>query len=527
MSALPDRLFPSFKRFFASRTDLFLFLLATLAGGWLLFSNLNGIIYLSEDEARPFQLMTSGQLMYLLSHPFFLLFHTQASVFYLVAFLNFLSLILFYVLCRVSVGEKIAGFSSLIYAVFPLRIDYARMLYPASYMEVFFLLAVLFSYLGLSRRQSWWMFGAGASLACVFLIHYMGYALIAGVVLGCAGFWFFQRESFRQKRPVFFLLKGIFGFLVFFLAVVLILKWCYRYDFYSTIWNFSHEAGVYKERFSSGVSYPIDFFSRITSSVFNSTLIFIAFVATIMTVYFFLKKRDMALGFFILVYISAASILFFLSTAGFHLLFERHFIWLISFLCLAMGAVVVAWADRLGRNARYGLITIFMVGIGISFFQSYLVVKETFGIHQITATLRENDIEKKSLLTFWKLYEPGDTKSSSLIPLYVSKSLIESDPMWHMHAKFTIAWPDIYKAYRMRLCDHILTSGIDVLRAEVGTGDPMLKNVQPVASWRHPYSEFSHRGFYYPGSDWRIGLYRLSDVFSPENFEKMKKKLKK
>ena len=499
-------------RFFSRHYDTISLVLALLAGGLFLFSNLHGVIYLAEDEARPFTLLSSGQLMFFLGHPVYERFHTQASVFYLAAFLNFASIPLFYMICRAAFGRGAAAFSVLFYAAYPFRVDYARMLFPASFMEPFFLLAILFCYWGLSRRESWWMTGAGASLALAFFVHYMAYVMIAG--MGLAVLYF--------RRPFIFILKMVFGFLAAFFLAVKILSVKYRYDFYHYFWDFFHGTKEFKNNFRfEEFKYLLHVFSWAKASVFHLSLTAAVLASISFMVFLFFKKRDAAKGFFLITYSAGAGMLFLMSCLGRNPVYDRHFVWLVSFYCLSLGVTATAWVESSSGIRRRLVIVLFLSAVGACAWESGGIVRETFSIDPITAWLKVNQIEKKSILTTWKIAEPGDLGRPSLVPSYVPDRF-RTDPMWYVHESLKIAWPAVYRAYRMGLCQYLLTSGIDDMKVGLGQNDFVLQNVQPIASWPHPYSVFSKRGFYSPGTSWNISLYRLSDVFSRENSIRIK-----
>ncbi len=487
----------SYRDFLLRHYDLFVFALILVLGGFLLFSNLSAAIYMTEDEARPFQLLSSGQLIYLLSAPLHFL-HTQASVFYFVAFLNFLSLIIFYLLCRASIGRLAALFAAALYAVYPLRIDYARTFYPAAFMEVFFLTSVLCCYWALSRRRTWWMSWAGAFGACLFFIHYMGWALIAGILSAALFYCLAHRGVFSPRQTVGLFLKFILGAAAASIIITQVLSQCYGYDF------FARMAGMYG-------SLPSSAAGTAQYLLGMGPWLFVLLAVIFFMVVFFLKIKDNAFGFFLILYLTAALLFCLPAFLGKYWVFERHFIWFISFYCLGTGAAVAYFMRSFGMKVRAACILIFLAWAGVCAFKSYEIMRETFQITPMIQWLKERGIPKEQVLTFWKLREPTDIKGTSYIPAYLEKKnyvLSSAGP------KLRILWPYVYKGYLAGRCRYLITSGIDDQRFLVGEGEPLLVAIRPLVSWPHPYSQFSHRSFYRPGTTVEIKLYDLKDVFS-------------
>ncbi|MBF0253801.1 MAG: glycosyltransferase family 39 protein, partial [Candidatus Omnitrophica bacterium] len=156
---------------------------AFVAGVFLHFSNLHGAIYLAEDEARSFTLMSSGPLMYLMSHPIYTIFREQSAVFYLAGTLGALSILWLWMFARTLFGGRWAAWAALLYALWPNRINFDRTLQPSVFVEFFFLLALWLSALAATRRRGrliFW-FAAGGSLAFALYTHHFSYALILGI----------------------------------------------------------------------------------------------------------------------------------------------------------------------------------------------------------------------------------------------------------------------------------------------------------------------------------------------------------
>ncbi len=507
-----------------SRRETFFLTAAFLAGAALLFLNLNGVVYLSQDEARPFTLLESGQLIYLLSHPFYALTFRQDTVFYLVAFLNLLSLVLFYILCRIALGRKEALWASWVYAVLPYRIEYSRLLFPGSFMEPFFILMILCFWLAASRRDSRWMWGAGVTAACTFLIHGMAYALIAASFAGLLWLGASDRRPFSAREWLSFFLRFTLGFSALFLLAVAVLKYAYQYDYAHYFLQFFHGTAKFRNAFKNE---PFDYLAGIFTRVASSPAGGFAAVAMALSiaalVFLFFKKRERGHGFFLILAFTGAGILFGMSCLGFNAVFDRHFVWLVFFFSISAGVAAARLPDLLRGKAKLVPGAVFAVFILVCLWQSSLIVRETFKITDITSFLKKNHVEKKKLLTSWNIYEAGDRGGATLVPLYLSKKDVHADDLWYTHdVKYSIGWPLIYQGYRAGLCEYILTSGID-FRVGMGDKEPMLAHVTPVASWEHPYSAFAHRSFSQPGTDYKIRLYRLSDIFSVKNYLEMKK----
>lgn len=128
----------------------FILTLAFLLGAFFLFHNLHGATYLDEDESRVFALLPSGPLLYILCHPiYFLSNHNLSSPFYFIAFIGLISLYLVWKITSLLFEERIACYAALCYAVYPLHINYSRTLYPAAFVDFFFLLGLFYLLRGL------------------------------------------------------------------------------------------------------------------------------------------------------------------------------------------------------------------------------------------------------------------------------------------------------------------------------------------------------------------------------------------
>ncbi len=511
----------TYSRAIQKHYDFLLLAVALILGGILLFFNLHGAVYLNEDEARPFTLMSSGQLMYLMNSLANPRFSPEDSAFYFAAGLSFLSIVLFYGVGRISFGRHIAAWAALVYAVHPLRIEYARTLFPAVFMEPYALLAILFCYLGISRRQSWWMLGAGASLAAAFLVHYMAYVLILGLTAVSVYFLLIRRENFSARFVFFFFLKFASGFLGVFFTMIQILKKVYQQDYFSLLRGYYDSLPSHKVEFQA-LTYLKDLFLRTTGSASSFLITAVVAASVLWMAILFFKKRSFPHGFFLILTFVAAGFFMWMALLGKHSIYDRYLVWMVLFYSLCVG-VTVSWAlDFLGRRGRWILTLLFFAWVGICIFESNRIVHETFSLDPVRAWIRENQIPKNLILTNWHIREAGDTKARSMIPVSAAGSERSGDPVWFLHVKPRIAWPVIYRAYQKGLCGYILTSGLDDLYVDLGDKDTMLKNVKPLKVWPHPYSAMPHRSFYRPGTLYELRCYKLSDVFSRENFLAMK-----
>lgn len=491
---------------------------AAALSAFLLFSNLRGVIYLSEDEARPFVLLSSGQLLYLIGRPVFDVFRTQESVFYLVAALNFLSLFVFYALARRAFGRGAALLAALAYAVFPLRIEYARLLYPAGFMELFFVSALYFAYRAVEEDRPVWMIPAGAFTALAFFAHYMAYALAAGLAFACVLVWTGKRTA--PSRCAVHVARAALGFAAVLGALYAVLKVFHHYDFFEAFVNFRHDSPYYQEK-GQAAGYLAGIVSHTLHSPFELAM---ALAVSISAVFgareIFCRGRG---AFFAGVLFAAGTLLVVSAVGGQHLLYGRHWPWAASLLSLGFGAGAVRLGAKLSLRARAAALAVFALWAAAAFYQSLGIVRQTFHITEINAWLRAHDVSRGEILTSWKLREKSETGDMRPLPVYSPEKISTENPSWLKTARLRIAWPAVYEAYRRAGARYVITSGLDELRCGTGQDDdPLLKGVEPLASWPHPYSSMESRSFYRPGTHYTIRVYRLSDVFSPENYRRLR-----
>lgn len=499
----------------------FILILALALGAFLHFRNLDNAIFLDEDEARPFQLLNSGPLIYLICSPIFDIFLTQASVFYIVAFLGFFSIVLIYFIFRFSLDNRSAIYATLIYAVFPLRIDYARTLYPAIFVEFFFLLAFLFAYLSLLKRKAWLMVPVGIFSACILFGHYFGYALIFGIIMFILLFYFTQKRAMQDFNLLGSILRFVLGFLLayFFLEKVLLMIDSNYFYIQKIISFYGFEIASAKYYIKELPAFIKTIVSRITLSTQSLIIAAVSAIALIFGFLIAFRKKKLNILLFSVPYISGTSLFILLASLQYHSIKERHFVWLVSLFSLLAAFLAIRLWERFQGKVKIIIGAFYIFFLGLLFLESYQVTVETYKNTEIISWLENNNIMKKEVLTYWNLFTPKDKGKFNIspIPIYFEDRKLTNDPLWFIRdAKFRIYWPMIILAYQLGKCKYIITSGISS-KFTLGEDEPFLQDVTPLKSWLHPYSRLKHRVYYVKGQPHYIKVYSLAHVFVDTN----------
>lgn len=496
-----------------------------MAGFYLHFSNLQGAVYLAEDEARPFALLSSGPLMYLMGRPIYEIFREQSAVFYLCGALGFLSIPLFALTARILAGPAVAAAAVWLFAVWPLRINYARTLFPSVFVEFFFLLSLLCLTVGLRRRNFVWPFAAGCFAALIFFVHSYGYALIGGLFLFVVACVPLHRRlevpGNAWSRPALFVFAGIltsalmYGALYLFFDKYDYLQMTFGFQDYTKLWSV-YEIGMFEMLFRQMTHPPLSAILNLSSL---AGLVWIIFRVA--------GKRDMRLLLFAVPFLSGLSALVIFTVLKTHTLYDRHCVWLIP-----LGAVGIAGAlDALKRRggwkfewpARVAMVAL----VAVMAADSYAVTRETFSVLPVRNWLREHGIVNRQVITAWWQINARDIPGPTIrVPGGLMQVSTGDSASWQIGESgrkalhYRINWTAVLDAYQKSGRRYLLTSGID-LQASLGSDEPLLAHVEPLQSWPHPYAIFKRRP--YAHAQRTIRLYDLRDVFSRKNAETVRR----
>ncbi len=502
-----------------NKNRLSIILIFTLVfSAFLHFRDLGGVTILDDDESRAFVLQGSGPLLYFICRPFYLLSgRDQASAFYIAALLGFINIILFYLLCRKLFDKDLSKLAAIIYALYPVRMNYARTLYPAVFIESAFLLALLFLFSGLNTRKSWQGFVFGVSTVAIFFMHYSGYALVIALILAVIGLSIFTRDKINRlcwfQFNVHFVLGVVLGYCLFWF----LLFWhSPGYDYLGQLFWFMKR----EETYMAHIRTPVYFHSGIFYQMFSSLqYILISSVTAISCLYvlvysIIIRKKPVLL--FFSVFCIAASLLAVVAFLGRHPLKIRHLVWMVSVYAVSIAQLISFLSAQRKCIANLAAKVILCVFISVAAYESYQITAETFNLTPIKSWLKQNNIPKSQIITsWWMLNRVDDPDVASFIPTDFRKNAGIGGSFG-----FVLIWPFIFDAYQQGSCKYILTSGISG-RCYIGYDDIMLKHVKPVMSWLHPYFKFKRRPFCRPVPLY-INLYRLDDVFSSSNLGSLK-----
>jgi len=482
-----------------TRTEKLFLVLVGILGLFLHFRNLSGAIYLNEDEARFFSLLSSGQLLYLLGNPVYLFCgHSQTSVFYLTAAVGLADIGLAYLALRSFFGSRQSAIGALLYALMPFRVNYARTLFPSAYIDLFFLSALWFCVKGLREKRALPIVVSGALSACMIFSNYSSFGAYAGLAI--AGLVRPNQAPYNRMTRKRFLTAFLSGSIALYAVLDLVLRKVEPgYSLIGKMHSFAVSTVMLTGQYFRTKFNP----SRLTLIVPAIVL-----VLAVYGILRFLRKRSSESYFFVSV-AAVGSLVFLGSWTCFYGFYPRHFTWLAVFI--AAGAAVffdrVISAKRGWRVAGTGLLCALVL---LLFSQSYRITQETFTVEPIRQWLEKERIPRGQVLTFWwQINRFNDKDVSSLIPgqIYPYSSHVQ---------KFLINWEAVYGAYRKGLCRYLITSGIG-LRSTVGA-EPILESAKPLAVWPHPYRTFRHRP-YREMPAVPIRIYDLKDVFSDSNLK--------
>ncbi|OQX81026.1 MAG: hypothetical protein B6D56_03655 [Candidatus Omnitrophica bacterium 4484_70.1] len=496
----------------------FLLILSLIVGAFLHFRNLNEAVYLDPDEARAFTILSSGPLIYLICRPIYKLFLTESSVFVWAGVLGFLCIIFFIFICRLSFDKKIVAYATFFYTIFPFRINYARRLYPAIFVDFFFLLLLLSLIYSILKNKIWMVTISGFLSSALIFIHPFTYCILWGIIVSLSYFWYKKREKIKVREAFKFSLLYFLGFIIgFFILERIFMEIKPGYIYSQQLFNFHKSVLLRVEGEGNNLaSFFITLFKTMVASptdLFRSTFVISAVLFSIF--YLFKKKeKENLLLYFIILTISGVGIFIIMAGLDLHKVRYRHFIWLSPTFSLCIAYFIKTNLQSSNMIRKIIIILATVIFVFTSFFESYMVTEETFKMDKIKKWLKDNNIKKNEILTFLHLYSPGDKVGCSLPPVGKAPSYTPSNE------KYLIIWPLVYRAYTLGLCKYIIPSGIGA-HAHLEEDDVILKNVRPLVSWPHPYYKFKYRFF---GSKVReptplfINFYRLKDVFSKENF---------
>ncbi|MDD4294678.1 MAG: glycosyltransferase family 39 protein [Candidatus Omnitrophica bacterium] len=469
-----------------------------IIAAFLYFYNLNGALYLQPDEARAFTLLSTGQLLTIINYPVFYFFQTESSAFYLFVFFGLINTALFYLVCVRIFGRSTGFFAVLFFAFFPFRINYVRSLYPYVFIHFFFILFILLLYEFLNTKKDLFVFLLGLLTGLLFFVHPVSYFLVLPCLVCLTVLLIKQKEKpFKAAKYFIFCFSGII------LAVCFVVAGCYLIDKDFSLMQ-SLRMGTDMTFAGSKNGDIVNFFRNFIDKCLAGPVAIIKTVLvlflTLLGVISAVRKFDKPVMFSLFVCGLWAVIYFLVGYFNFVPVRYRHFVWLSMFLSLYMGYAV----KELLFSRRFLLKAIgpLSVGLLLSLFiyEGFQVSQENFKCNKIISFLKRNNILKERVVTSLHLYEKGDTLGTQSIPTY------------RYNGKLIIAWPHLYKAYKIGLIDYIIPEGLGAY-VEIAIDDPILKKLTPIMSWDHPYVIFKHR---HPHTDKnvRINMYRLRDVFA-------------
>ncbi|MDD5070130.1 MAG: glycosyltransferase family 39 protein [Candidatus Omnitrophica bacterium] len=477
--------------------------------GFLHFRNLSDAVFIQPDEARPFALLRTGPFLYLLCSPLYKIFHTQSSIFYFAAFLGFANIFLYYYIIRRMTNPVVALYSACFYAFLPFRFNYVRFLYPAVFIEFFVLVLAIVLHRVLIEKEKYWIIGCGLLTAVLLYIHPFIYALILSMLVSLIIFGWPQ----LKRRPKSYFLGLALWYLLSFLAGYLVLEKILLYI--NPGYSFTEKLFIFHDRVIEGIvkdGNTLSLFFRIMwqfivlswCSVIRNSLLIISWLAGL---FFIFKKREPNLLFIVSFGFLGIGFFFLFSFFKMHEVYDRHLIWTGLVLSFLSGYSLYSFLGFSQKTKKIVMI-VFSFLIILMAFKNYQITVETFKNDQIKAWFKQRNIPKKRVLTFLNLYSLGDKDGRSFPPVFFK------DDRYH------ILWPLILNAYRKGLFDYIIPSGLG-LYAELAEDDIFLKNVSPLSSWEHPYTEFKHRFYLLRDKNEKkiyINIYRLADVFSESNY---------
>jgi len=494
------------------------------------FRNFYEVGYLSLDEARAFTLRPSGPMIFLLCRPIYAIFLTKSSVFYVAAFFGFMSVIIFYRICRLLFDKKFSVLATLFFAFFPFRINFTRHLYPAVFVNFFLLLLILTLLYSILRRKPPILIASGAFSTILFFIHPSVYSMHFGIGVSLLCLWWIKGS--RSQIGIRYILRSLKNYIIGAIGTYVLLEAILffannGYSYTKQIFFYhDHVASYLSQEGNMIVNFISTFFKEMTYSartILRSLFVVAALTATVILAF---KEKKKELLFFIIAAVAGVGILFAVASLDVHAVACRHFVWLCPLFSVAIASFVTSLMYNHKIVVKKLILLCAAAFIISSLWESYMVTEETFRVDGIKEWLKENNIDKGKVITYLKLYSPGDTTG-------VTKPPITSDvPLGHLNYTPKLIWKPIYHAHRLGKLEYIIPSGMGP-NSRLAQGDIMLKNVKPMKSWVHPYANFKYRFF---GRKLKmskpskpedfISVYSLRDVFSADNFKALKKSAK-
>ncbi|MFA6636982.1 MAG: hypothetical protein WCV56_07795 [Candidatus Omnitrophota bacterium] len=512
-----DAIFSFYHKFFSAENRVRMVVaLAFLSGLFFHFRNLEGARLFDPDEERAYAMLPSGPFIYVLCRPLFLLMHSaEYSGFYTAGIFGLGSIILFYLISRSLMDKWTSAICTLVFAVFPARINFARTLFPAVFLDFFILLLMLLAIYIIREKDEKKAVLAGLLSIILFAIHPSAYLILSGGWTALIVLWLFNREKVGVKSIVIGVVLYILGVTAgYFLLEQVFMRMKDGYVFSEKFLKAYSSATNYADIYSFWGGFR-RFFGILKGIIFQSPITifrgFFVCAAVIFSFKTFFEKRKPPL-FYLIVYGCAGLGAFIAGNLiGAHRGFEyRNMIWLCPVVSWCVGYTCVSLFRKSGLTGRIfvsGLTWIFLIS---SFFISYLVTTEMFRTDMITDWLKKNNIPKSQVTTYLRLKEEGDTVFNTVPPIARHKEWSKTDH------RYQIFWPAIYEYYRRGGVSYIIPSGTGG-HATLEKGDIFFERASPVMSWEHPHTAFKYRSPYWgrPDRSYKpvINVYRLSDVF--------------
>ncbi|MEI8345438.1 MAG: glycosyltransferase family 39 protein, partial [Candidatus Omnitrophota bacterium] len=325
---------------------------------FLHFRNLGGVVYLNEDEARAFTLMTSGPLIWAMGSPVYAFFgRTQAAVFYLAAFLGLCSSWFFYRWCRLWFDGRTALAATLVYAIFPLRINYARTLFPPVFIEFYFMAALWSASVGLLKHSQRRMALSGIFCAAMLFVHVACYSMVFALFCAAVVYGYVERRQIGAAhlwRLFSAMAVGLLGGFLFLEIGFIIVGRGYEYISKSVIMNdYTHLYARYAQTTRRFVPEFLDQWRRLP-------LWFVIFPSTVAAVILFFmhtfRQKSSRLYFICVLYGVGLGLFLLMAITGVHTIYERHFVWLSSLCAVAVAATLMRLWAAARRPAKKGLV---------------------------------------------------------------------------------------------------------------------------------------------------------------------------
>lgn len=180
----------------------------------------------------------------------------------------------------------------------------------------------------------------------------------------------------------------------------------------------------------------------------------------------------------VLIFLSITFLVFSLmGLLKFHTVADRHFIYLMPFMCMILGFSWVSYFDyKKNKNLEFFLLIIFLL---LSFPHLINIPQSTLKIKPVLSWIKKNYIEKQEILTFLDLYEVNETENKHFIPGYFIENINQ----------YNINWLEVNRLFKKKQYKYLLTSGI-ANQANVGYLDKVIENNKPIMKWANPIKIF-------------------------------------